>query len=255
MLENEKANSYADFVNRKKLVDRSYNFYGNAEALAKSSSSENLNKDFEDELTGVDYSVKVDEYVVFPTMEELIREVVPSLLHRKVRGNSIVRVVLPDGAIPNENPLIIIDGIMTKNINYFLQLKPADLISIKVVRTINKLNRFGTLGRNGIVLVQTKGIDHTKLKNENTLISVKGLNKPIPFRVTSHTILSDQRIPDFRSTLYWNPAVISNPRGESVINFSASDDVGNFLISVQGITSDGKPFAQLDSIKIIFNKN
>jgi len=214
-----------------------------------------LNKDFEDELTGVDYSVKVDDYVIFPTMEELIREVVPSLLHRRIKGNSVVRVVLPDGAIPKEDPLYIIDGIMTKNTSYFLQLKPAEIITIKVVRTINRLNRFGTMGRSGIVLVQTKGIDHMKLKNENTMISVKGINKPMIFRIPSHSVSSDQRIPDFRSTLYWNPSVATNSKGEGLINFSASDDVGTFLIRVQGITSDGRPFNKLDSIQLVFNKN
>lgn len=255
MIENEGVNNYADFMNRKKLVDISYNFYNNSENLAKTSQSEDLNKDFEDELTGVDYSVKVDDYVIFPTMEELIREVVPSLLHRRIKGNSVVRVVLPDGAIPKEDPLYIIDGIMTKNTSYFLQLKPAEIITIKVVRTINRLNRFGTMGRSGIVLVQTKGIDHMKLKNENTMISVKGINKPMIFRIPSHSVSSDQRIPDFRSTLYWNPSVATNSKGEGLINFSASDDVGTFLIRVQGITSDGRPFNKLDSIQLVFNKN
>jgi len=255
MIENEEANSYADFINRKTLVDRSYNFYNKSEAAVKTSVAEDPNRDFEDELTGVDYSVKVDEYVVFPTMEELIREVVPSLQHRKARGNALVRVILPDGAIPNDNPLYIIDGIMTKSTEYFLQLKPSDVISIKIVRTVNKLNRFGTMGRNGIVLVYTKGLDHKKLKMENTVISVKGLNRSIPFHVPTHAASSNQRIPDFRSTLYWNPSMMTNSRGEGTISFSASDDVGNFLIQVQGMTLDGRPFSKLDSIQVTFNKN
>lgn len=254
MAESVSKSEYADFISRKKLIDKSYSFYSNSEALIKPSLSENPNRDFEDELTEVDYSVKVDEYVVFPTMEELIREVVPSLLHRRVKGNSIVRVVLPDGAIPNDDPLFIIDGVMTKNSEYFLRLKPSDVITIKVVRTINKLNRFGTMGRNGIVLVQTKGIDHKELSIQNTLIRVKGLNKPVPFRIPAHSV-SDQRIPDFRSTLYWNPSVTTNSRGEGSISFPASDDMGSFLIRIQGVTSDGKPFTKLDSIQLVFNKN
>lgn len=255
MRDTETANSYADFATRKQLLDRSYNFYSKADATVKTSLPDDPNRDFEDELTGVDYTVKVEEYVVFPSMEELIREVVPSLLHRKLKGKAIVRVVLPDGAIPTEGPLFIIDGIMTKNTDYFLQLKPADIISVKVVRTISKLNRFGTMGRNGIVLVHTKGIDHKKLKSENTILRVKGLNRSIPFHVPSHSASTDLRVPDFRSTLYWNPSVITNARGEGVINFSASDDAGNFLIRVQGITSDGRPFSQLDSLQVVFNKN
>jgi hypothetical protein len=144
---------------------------------------------------------------------------------------------------------------MTKNTDYFLQLKPSDVISIKVVRTISKLNRFGTMGRHGIVLVYTKGVEHRKLKTENTLISVKGLNKSIPFHAPMHNTSANQRIPDFRSTLYWNPSVTTNSRGEGTISFSASDDVSNFLIQIQGMTSDGRPFSQVDSIQVVFNKN
>ena len=255
MIEGETANGYADFANRKRMLDKSYNFYGKSESRVAASVSQDPNFDFEDELTGVDFTVNVEDYVVFPTMEELIREVVPSLQHRRVKGNSVVRVILPDGAIPKEDPLLIIDGIMTKNTDYFLQLKPSELISIKIVRTPGKLNRFGTMGLNGIVLVNSKGIDHQRLKRENTLIDVKGINRPTPFRIPAHADISDQRTPDFRSTLYWSPYVVTNSRGEGVVNFSASDDVGNFLIHVKGITSDGRPFSHLDSIRVIFSKN
>lgn len=252
-IEEKAVNSYANFSSRKRHIDFSYDFYDKQQAI-KTISMKDPNREFEDELSGTDYSVNVEEYVMFPTMEELIREVVPSLQHRKTKKNSIVRVVLRDGAIPIGDPLFIIDGIMTKNSSYFLQLKPADLVSIKIVRSPNKLNRFGTLGQHGIVLVLTKGIDHKNLRSDNTSISVKGINKPIT-TFQSRSVSSNSRVPDFRSTVYWNPSIVTNSDGVAKINFSMSDDSGNLLILIQGITTNGRPFSKVDSLNVIFKKN
>jgi hypothetical protein len=252
--ESESINGYAEFQLRNQFISRSYKFY-NEPDNKNDASALNPNRIFEDELSGADYSVKVDDYVVFPTMEELIREVVPSLQHRKSKGKSTVRVILPDGAIPPNDPLFMIDGIMTRDTDYFLQLKPSEVISIKIVRAYNKLTRMGALARNGIVLVVTKGTDHKNLLRTNTMLQVKGVNRPVPFREINHSDTQNARIPDFRSTLYWNPSVKVDSRGSSQLSFSASDDVGTFLIHIQGLTADGRPFEKQDSIVVKFNKN
>jgi hypothetical protein len=113
----------------------------------------------------------------------------------------------------------------------------------------------GALARNGIVLVVTKGTDHKNLLRTNTMLPVKGVNKTMPFREINHSDTQDARIPDFRSTLYWNPSVKVDIRGSSQLSFSASDDVGTFLIHIQGLTADGRPFEKQDSIVVKFNKN
>lgn len=248
-------NAYAGYQSRNQFINRSYSFYKSSDELDKLSDVLDPNLDFEDELSGADFTVKVDDYVVFPTMEELIREVIPSLQHRKVKGKSQVKVVLPDGALPPDGPLYMIDGVMTRDTDYFLQLKPNDVITVKVVRAYNKLTRMGTLARNGIVLVHTKGMDHKSLLLENTILPVKGVNKTLTFKLRSHTDSNLTRIPDFRATLYWNPAIKIDASGYAQINFPTSDDIGNYLIRIQGITTDGKPFEKLDSLRVQFNRN
>jgi hypothetical protein len=187
-------------------------------------------------------------------MEELIREVVPYLQHRKVKGKSVVKVVLPDiGAAP-DGPLYIIDGNMTRDTDYFLRLKTTDIISIKVVKTESKLRQMGPLAKNGIVMVHTKGLNHDDLKKTNTILAVKGLNKSIPFRTVEHTAAGSERVPDFRSTLYWNPSVKLNEEGMARVNFYASDDVGMLLINIQGISADGRPFQKMDSLSVVYQK-
>lgn len=248
--------NYAEYQLQKRLMDQSYNFYSTKANTIENDKIKDPNADFEDELSGADISVKVQDYVVFPTMGELIREIVPTLQHRKMGGNAVVRVVLLQGGqVPANDPLFLIDGIMTKNTDYFLKLKTSDVISIKVIRDINKLNRFGSIGKNGIVLVYTKKETHPELQKVNTQISVKGLSRPLQFRESGDADLRQVRKPNFRSTLYWNPNVQTDAFGKAKVNFYTSDDVGTFLIRIQGITSDGRPFEKTDSLTVSFSGN
>ena len=44
---------------------------------------------------------------------------------------------------------------------------------------------------------------------------------------------------DFRSTLYWNPAIEIDKKGRAEIEFYASDDIANFRVTVEGLSHDG----------------
>ena len=112
--------------------------------------------------------------------------------------------------------------------DYFLQLKTTDVISVKVVRTDSKLRQMGPVARNGIVMVHTKGLRHDALMKASTILPVKGLNRQIPFRKVEHTSALTGRIPDFRSTLYWDPSVKVNVDGMAQLNFYTS---GNSTIN------------------------
>ena len=249
--EEAQVDAYGDFKFKKTLVDGSFSFYTSADQNINSLS--NPNAEFEDELMGADVSVNVEKYIIFPTMEELIREVIPSLLHRKVGGKSMVRVLLSEASvIPTGDPLFIINGVMTKNTTYFLNLKPADVLTVKIIKDINKLLRFGAMGKNGIVLIQTKKSDIVNLTNLSNVLPVEGLSKSIEFRSPDHSLKSNARIPDFRSTLYWNPSLKTDATGKAVFNFYASDDSGPLVIKLQGVTSDGKPFSKESEVTVVF---
>jgi len=246
--------SYGEFKFKKGLIDRSFSFYTN-ENEQKNTELPNPNAAFEEEMFGADVSINVEEYVIFPTMEELIREVIPSLLHRKVAGKSIIRVMLSDASvITTGDPLFIIDGVMSKNSPYFLSLKPSEILTVKIVKDINKLQRFGAIGKNGIVLVQTKKPDSENLTKLSNIIQVKGLSKPIEFRSPSYSTKSNTRIPDFRSTLYWNTSLKTDSRGKVSFNFYASDDIGPLEIKLEGITAKGNAFSTQSKVEVVFEQ-
>ncbi|MBK7938074.1 MAG: hypothetical protein IPJ82_13715 [Lewinellaceae bacterium] len=46
---------------------------------------------------------------------------------------------------------------------------------------------------------------------------------------------------DFRSTIYWNPAVQTDQKGEAQVEFFTSDAITNFRATLEGIGSQGQP--------------
>jgi len=248
--------AYGDFKFKKDLMDQSFNFYAKAKQDVKREGF-NPNMEFEDELGGADFSVDAQQFLVFPVMEEMIREILPFVQHRK-RGDKVtVRLILIEGtlnSIPLSEPLYIIDGVMSKNTDLFLSLKPSEILTVKVVRDKTKLSRLGAIGKNGVIFVQTKNAIGEKVMANGKLLTIEGLSKPVDFKLNDYAKNSNKRIPDFRSTIYWNPLVKTESNGRARVSFYTSDDVGEMIIKFQGITNEGIPFSSEKTISVTFQQ-
>lgn len=232
--------SYTDFVLNKRAVDKSFHFFSSSDSMeSKNSFSDQLERKFH----GADIAIKIEDYLIFPTMEDIVREIIPALFISKTKSEIKIGMNLltaPEKvAASKNNPLIVIDGVMTKDANYFLNLKPNDIISVKLVRKLYKLIPFGLLGENGIILVSTK---NTKIANElvQNMTDVKGLTKPIPYFSKMVSQNENSRLPDLRLSLCWDSEVLIGPDGNASFSFSTSDALGEFVIQVFGINDEGE---------------
>ncbi len=235
---------YGDYKFRKKLIDRSFSFFVDPNNSIDAKIN-NPNAEFEDELGGVDVTVKVDDYLVFPTMPDLIHEVISGLQHRASSGGSTLRVVFIRNTytvIPKGDPLYIIDGVFTKNTDFFLKLNPQDISSIKLINNESKLQRLGEMGKYGIVIVQTKkSIAREVIENSN-IFPISGLSLEMDFKAPQYATRATSRRPDLRSSIYWNPKMSTNANGRAELKFYTSDDAAPATIEVMGFTSDGRTF-------------
>ena len=231
---------YFDYSQKRTSVENSYRFYSSNHK--KEIAPVNPNEVIEDELSGADVAVNIHDYLLFPTMAETIREIIPLLKHRIVNNKSIVRAYIDiDTYVPNGDPLYIIDGVMTRDTDFFLSLNPDNIVTIKVVSNHENLRALGNLGKNGAVIVHTKKIDNVQLRASSTTLPVNGLNRPVSFHVADHS--SNSRIPDFRSTVYWNPSITVPGEGNTNFTFYAPDNTGPLYITVRGLTADGRWFS------------
>jgi hypothetical protein len=232
---------FGQFKAKINSIGKSFGFQSSATART------NVQHDFEKEINGADVVVNVEDYVVFPTMAELIKEVVPSLFHRVEKGKEIIRVILPEkmATAVSGDPVYMVDGIATNNTDFFLSIKPVDLVQIKVVNSERKLRSFGLMGKNGIVIVQTKQENRRESVDVSNLVD--GLNLTAAFPSLKNNVIE---IPNFRSTIDWHPIVKTDENGKASVKINLSDDIGNIEMSVNGITSNGIPFSLAQPINV-----
>lgn len=249
--ETEDVSRYGDYLFKRTFVTNSFSFFTTGKGEQEGGIA--ANRAFEDELQPPDLVVNLRDYVVFPTIPDLLHEVIPFVKYRKRSNGEVVRISyrLNDlTRVYEGDPLYIIDGVMTRKTSFFLSLKPEDLSTIKVINHPNKLAQLGKLGANGLILVESKkGNLSGQLKQEN-IFPVTGLSEEIAFDERGST---RPRVPDLRAVLQWMPSHKSDAGGRARIGFLASDDIGPVRVTVRGITSDNRLFHAEKIIQITFN--
>lgn len=252
-LSSKQRDPYYSFSNVSKVVNSSFSYGWNKEEIVKANI--NPNAPMEDELNGADATINVEEYVVFPTMEDLFREVVRFVQNKKVGGKLTLRVLSTDSNNPiTGDPLCIVDGIATRNIDFIFSLKPGDIAVIKVVNDARKLRNLGSITKNGVIFFQTKIADISKLIPKDDILYVDGLVKPVPFNLKSPSTLSNHT-PVLKSTVYWKTQLERNERGLIADTFYSADNTGALTVRVQGITSDGIPFDKTQTVEVNFQQS
>ncbi len=243
---------YGEYQFKKKIIEQSFAFFSAPEQKINARIA-NPNVEFEDELGEADATIRVEDYLVFPTMSDLIHEVIGGLQVRSINNEPAVRVVfLRNGytVIPKGNPLYIIDGVFSSNTSFFLGLNPEDIYLIKLINNEQKLQRLGEMGKYGVVLVQTKKSIAKSVRENSTLFPISGLSKELQFKAPQHADGSRVRKPDLRPTLFWSPKISLGSNGKATVKFSASDDASPIAIEVKGFTSDGRPFSTVKIIEV-----
>ncbi len=238
--EGSKRDMYGQLRMRKRSVDRSYGFFLAPETPV--TGIVNYNEKLEDEFQGADVVVNPGEYTPFETMQELILEVVPMLKFRARSKDSLVEVSLDTHSpfvamrYAEGNALFVIDGNITTNMRYLMSLYPPDVVAIKIINEIEKLNRLENLAPNGVVFVQTRNPERTSRDLTKEQKTIEGLS---PTLIYSSKYPEQPRVPDLRTLLYWNPLIESDTTGTIKFNYRTSDIPGKYWIRVMGTTSTG----------------
>ncbi len=196
-----------------------------------------------DAFYGKPYSVTVvDKYIELPTVEEIIREIVPFTGIRRNKEGYYFRVYEGYSLYPLEFPtLTMMDGVPIKNVENIFKLAPQDLEKIEVVN-LNFYLQDEELGY--LLSFFSKDENMAEMEFDQRIFRQvhKGFigNYQYQNPEYSNPEIKQSRLADFRNVLYYN--VIPNTEGaDSVdLNFYTSDDVTDYTIVVKGINSVGE---------------
>jgi hypothetical protein len=188
----------------------------------------------------------LDNYSRFATLEEVIREYVTPLSLTKSDGKFKLSVY--DEATKQffkEKPLLLLDGVKINDVNKFLTYDP---LKIRKLEVVSRLYYDGNNKYNGIINFTTyEGkMEGYELDPSSIVLDYKGLQANRIFAAPVYDTQNEieNRLPDFRHLLYWNPTISIKGNETKQISFFTSDLKGNFLISIQGISNKGIPVYQ-----------
>jgi hypothetical protein len=254
-LPGEITDEYGTLRKQKEAVERSYGFFLNP---AKPSTQEpNRNSVLEDEFQGADVSINPRDYTPFETMQELILEVIPYLEFRMHTKDSTVRVTLLTHSpfVPQRyadgNPLYVIDGWMTSDTRYLMSLSPREILSVKIINDLGKLDKLANLARNGVLFIQTDTPEKTERELTKGMHMIEGLS---PTLTHSASYTQNKRVPDLRTLLYWSPQIEADSTGTVNFTFRTSDVPGNYRIRVMGTLNSGHMVSAEKEFVVKFGK-
>jgi hypothetical protein len=184
---------------------------------------------------------KLDDYVRFPTLEDVFREYVPGIIVRK--SDKKPKIFVVNNATQlffEQEPLILLDGMPVMNTDMLLH---TDANAVKQISIVNQKYFIGPVTYNGILDVTTyKGnFGGFDIDPKAVVIDYEGLQQMRTFSSPDYAapLSKNSRVPDFRNMLYWQPDVETDQNGNQVINFYTSDKKGNFIGVIHGMTESG----------------
>jgi hypothetical protein len=200
-----------------------------------------------------DKTYYLDDYTRFNTMEEVLREYVVEVeLRRQSQQYKFAVLDIPNKRSFDNNPLVLIDGVPTTDINKVVAFDP---LKVKRMDIVARKYFMGDQSFDGIVSLITYNGDlgGFELDQQTIVVDYQGLSLIRQFEEVKYNkqVADKGRLPDLRSLLYWKPQLELKKGNETTISFYTSDLVGDFVVVLKGIDENGNLVNQNHSFSVI----
>lgn len=194
----------------------------------------------------VDQIVKVNEKDAgFSDIFSLIRGKVPNVrvYNDYATGSYFVKIGGPRqlSDTVDISPLFLLNGVPT-TVEFLLNVPVYTVDKIEVMK--RNASIFGCAAYNGVISVHTKnGLNGTYSSVTSSIKKrIVGYNAPRIFYAPKYnTPTSETEKADLRTTIYWEPNIITTDKEGETINFFNADKLTTVIVRAEGITQSGKP--------------
>lgn len=133
---------------------------------------------------------------------------------------------------------VLVDGSRLKDVN------PSDIETIEVLKTPINTSIYGSRGIGGIIVINTKrqvsgrAVVHTK----PWIVSYIpiGFAQSRVFYSPKYDVPNNLKTADLRTTVFWEPNVVTDAQGKSKIRFFTGDQPGKYHVVAEGINAKGQ---------------
>jgi hypothetical protein len=151
------------------------------------------------------------------------------------------------GAITTDKesrPLLVVDGVAmgVASLEYFNLLQPGEVDFIEVLRG-GEAGIYGMRGGNGVISVNTRKGPYVMPNEKSNFRTFT----PITYHISPQFFMPDysnqeiknNKMPDPRTTIYWNGNFTTDPKGQASLNFYTADQATNYTITITGVSAKG----------------
>lgn len=127
-----------------------------------------------------------------------------------------------------------------EDLQYDLQMNSIE--KIQLIRDADAASYWGGGTNYGAtVWIKTKKGMYASAKEQFNLkkISPLGYQRPIEFYSPKYETAQDKEMPDYRTTIYWNPAIDLDREGKASFSFFTGNDPDRYAVVIEGIMDNG----------------
>lgn len=181
----------------------------------------------------------LDNFARFKTLKETTTEVVIDVFIKQ-KDDKIYLHVNDPSIFPQlpEPALVLVDGLYLENQNELMTYNMKNVYKVEVI-----IGRYyvGPKSFNGLISFTTFDKDFKSTQKAGYILKtslLRPLHKKKYNKIDYTNLTDNERIPDYRNQLFWNPEVKLNSDTNS---FYTSDVSGIFEINLQGFAKNGSP--------------
>ncbi|MCD0487026.1 TonB-dependent receptor plug domain-containing protein [Pedobacter sp. MC2016-14] len=138
---------------------------------------------------------------------------------------------------------VVVDGVNVES-DFIDNINIQDIETIEVLKSIGYTAMYGSRGGGGVLIITTKrgggNYSYNTYAPGIVTYAPKGYHQIRQFYSPKHTPGETDNRPDLRTTVYWNPHVVTDPTGKGTFTYFNTDLPGTYRVVVEGINSDGK---------------
>ena len=182
----------------------------------------------------------LDDYTRFPSVPEILVELLPGVRVRRVHDRQVFTMVASDGAdgrkYRKDNILAMMDGVVLTDLDPLLHF---DAMLLDRVEVCNRAFVIGRTPFEGAINFVSKNLYVTSLTFPDRV-------RVTDFRGVSYPVALTGAVPENSYTLYWNP-LCSLPGGQAEVSLGLSIPKGddNFLLVIEGVAGDARPVREI----------
>jgi hypothetical protein len=149
-------------------------------------------------------------------------------------------------------PTFLLDGMQT-DIDMIANIPISDIDKIEVLKSAGNLAMFGSQGANGVISVFTKRgfVSGVKPVFHSINQVLYGFYQARTFYAPNYDVKTpDHEKPDLRTTIHWEPNIITDANGNATVSFFNADNITTIKINAEGLTGSGIPVVLKTSYQV-----